>query len=151
MSASNKIRLANLDNLTDVQSCACSAYSHYVERMGREPAPMQADFASHIRQGQVHVAFRGEAFGGYVVFYPKEGNIHLENVAVVPALFGNGIGKTLMEYVEQSARTDGFSTVELYTNEAMTENLAIYPKLGYIETARKQQDGFNRVFFRKLV
>ena len=151
MSASTKIRLAKLEDLTDVQSCARSAYSHYVERMGRKPAPMQADFASQILQGQVHVAFRGEAFAGYVVFYREHDRVCLENVAVVPALSGNGIGKMLMEYVEQTARTHGASAVELYTNETMTENLAMYPKLGYIEIVRKQQHGFNRVFFRKLM
>ena len=57
----------------------------------------------------------------------------------------------LMEYVEQTARTHGANAVELYTNETMTENLAMYPKLGYIEIVRKQQHGFNRVFFRKLM
>lgn len=43
----------------------------------------------------------------------------------------------------------GLPAVELYTNEAMTENQAIYSKLGYVETEKKHQDGFNRVFYRK--
>jgi hypothetical protein len=33
----------------------------------------------------------------------------------------------------------------------MTENLAYYPRHGYAETHRAEQDGFSRVFFRKLI
>ena len=37
----------------------------------------------------------------------------------------------------------------IYTNAAMTENLAYYPRHGYTQTHRAQLDGFQRVFFRK--
>jgi hypothetical protein len=33
----------------------------------------------------------------------------------------------------------------------MAENLSIYPRLGYVEVARRVEDGFNRVFFAKRV
>jgi len=39
--------------------------------------------------------------------------------------------------------------VHLYTNEKMTDNLSIYPRLGYVEVARRHEDGFDRVFFEK--
>jgi hypothetical protein len=31
----------------------------------------------------------------------------------------------------------------------MTENLSYYPRHGYAETHRAEQDGFRRVYFRK--
>ena len=31
----------------------------------------------------------------------------------------------------------------------MTENIAYYPALGYAEIGRWEEDGFNRVFYRK--
>jgi hypothetical protein len=37
----------------------------------------------------------------------------------------------------------------LYTNEVMTENLAIYARLGYHETARRTEGGYSRVFMTK--
>jgi len=46
---------------------------------------------------------------------------------------------------------EGLSHIELYTNEMMYENRTMYPKLGYVETGRKTQAGFNRVFFSKVV
>ena len=39
--------------------------------------------------------------------------------------------------------------VELYTNAQMTENLSLYPRLGYAKTGRRMEDGFDRVFYRK--
>ena len=146
-----QIRLATTDDLADIQSCARVAYAKYVDRMGRTPAPMIADFASQIELGQACVALSDSSFAGYVVFYTDKDHILLENVAVFPAHAGKGIGKRLIEYAEQSGRDQGLHAVELYTNEAMTENLAMYPKLGYVEINRKRQDGFNRVFFRKPI
>ena len=47
------------------------------------------------------------------------------------------------------ARELGQSEVRLYTNEVMTENLAYYPRRGYVETHRDEVNGFHRVFFVK--
>ncbi|MEQ9160672.1 MAG: hypothetical protein RLO10_10775 [Roseovarius indicus] len=41
--------------------------------------------------------------------------------------------------------------MQLYTNEKMVANLSIYPHLGYAETDRRTEDGFNRVYFEKRV
>lgn len=146
-----RIRLATGPDLQDVQLCAQAAYAKYIERMDQEPPPMVADFQQHIDLGHIHAAFYDSSFAGYVVFYPEREHMHLENVAIFPSRSGQGIGKMLVEYVEQAARKKGLVAVELYTNEAMTENLSMYPHLGYIETERKQQAGFNRVFFRKSI
>jgi len=73
----------------------------------------------------------------------------LENVAVMPNSKGLGIGKQLINHAEQQAIESGLERIELYTNELMHENIAMYHYLGYVEIARKSQDGFNRVFFEK--
>ena len=85
------------------------------------------------------------------MFYPTGDVMHLENVAVLPAMSGQGVGKMLIAHVEDSASKQGYRSVELYTNEVMTENLHIYPSLGYRETDRRTEDGFDRVYFMKEV
>ena len=70
---------------------------------------------------------------------------------MLPEYSGLGIGKHLIEHVESFAKNADYEAVELYTNEAMTENLTLYPKIGYLEVGRKSEGGFNRVFFRKHV
>lgn len=39
--------------------------------------------------------------------------------------------------------------IRLCTNEAMTENLAYYLRMGYPETHRAVENGYHRVFFTK--
>jgi ribosomal protein S18 acetylase RimI-like enzyme len=146
-----QVRRARGTDLIDIRSCAQAAYGKYIERIGKAPAPMNADFARQIEQGLVHVAVRGLQFAGYVVFHSEGDHLHLEAVAVMPEHSGRGVGKALIGFVEQVARREGLKAVELYTNEAMIENLAMYPKMGYRETQRKQHEGFKRVFFRKAL
>lgn len=149
--ASFQICQAGVEHLADIQSCAKLAYAKYVTRMGCKPAPMIADFASQIALGQVFIALSEASVVGYVVFYRKTDHLHLENVAVSPEHAGKGLGKALIATAERAAVSDGLNAVELYTNEHMTENLSMYPKLGYTEIGRRRQDGFNRVFFKKVV
>ena len=145
------IRLATADDLHNIKTCARLAYTKYLARMDRHPAPMVADFAHQIALEQIYVATSGSLLSGFVVFYKKSDHIHLENIAVTPESSGKGYGKALIEFVEQCAHDARVNAVELYTNEVMTENIAIYTKLGYVETERKREDGFNRVYFRKLL
>ncbi|HUN76910.1 MAG TPA: GNAT family N-acetyltransferase [Steroidobacteraceae bacterium] len=146
-----KLRKAVSTDLQAVTSCAQVAYGKYIERIGKAPAPMHSDFAEQIAQGLLYIAMRGPRFAGYVAFFPEGDHLHLDAVAVLPEHSGKGVGKALIGYVEQVARDEGFKAVELYTNEAMTENLVMYPKLGYQETHRKYDEGYNRVFYRKTL
>ncbi len=149
MAAGLAIVRANESHLGDIERCARAAYGKYVARIGREPAPMVADFAAQIAVGEVWVAVDAAGLGGYVVRYPRGDHMHLENIAVLPERQGRGVGRALIAHVEAETRRKGLAAVELYTNEKMTENLALYPRLGYRETGRRSEDGFARVFFRK--
>jgi ribosomal protein S18 acetylase RimI-like enzyme len=146
------IRPATPAGLDAIDRCARDAYAKYVERIGREPAPMVADFATQVDDGLVHVAVDGDgSLMGFAVFYPQAKAMHLENVAVSGAHQGKGVGKALIAHCEAEARKQGFGCVELYTNQKMTENLTLYPALGYEEIGRGSQDGFDRVFYRKVM
>lgn len=143
------IRLANESDLPFIRDCATAAYEMYVERMGKRPAPMVADFAHIVSAQNLHVLEAEDGAVGFIVFYPRADHVHIENVAVNPAFQGKGYGTRLIEFAEGKAKEQGFSRVELYTNEKMTENISYYPALGYQEIGRWEEDGFNRVFYRK--
>jgi ribosomal protein S18 acetylase RimI-like enzyme len=143
------IRKAVPEDLAAVEKIAIAAYEIYVERIGKKPAPMVADFKDQIAAGQMEVWQVGAQVAGFIVHYPCKDHVHIENVAVLPSFAGRGIGSKLIAMAEETARAKGFSAVELYTNEKMTENLSLYPHLGYRETGRREEAGFSRVYFRK--
>ncbi|PAA21868.1 GNAT family N-acetyltransferase [Pseudomonas fragi] len=146
------IRLAEISDEPNIRDCAEQAYARYVPAIGRKPAPMLADFAAQIAAGVVYVATDEQAtFQGFVVFYAKEGHILLENVAVLPSTAGRGVGRSLISFCESASRQLGMNAVRLYTNEMMTDNLLIYPKLGYVKVAQRTEDGFKRVYFEKVL
>jgi ribosomal protein S18 acetylase RimI-like enzyme len=143
------IRPALPADVAAVTACVRSAYAGYVERIGREPAPMAADYAALIAAGAVWVANEGEGVVGVVVLHTHGQALLIENVAVAPPRQGRGLGRELVAFAEAHARQCGLAEVTLYTNERMTENLRFYPALGYTETGRGVQDGYARVFYRK--
>jgi ribosomal protein S18 acetylase RimI-like enzyme len=144
------IRQATAKDEPAIRDCAQQAYARYVPLIGKKPAPLVADFRAQIAAGHVYVAAdEGGELQGFIVFYPEGKGILLENVAVLPGAAGRGIGKSLIRFCEDEARRRDFDAVHLYTNEKMTENLSFYPHLGYIEVARRTEEGFNRVFFEK--
>lgn len=125
------------------------AYAGYVERIGRRPAPMDHDYEERIAKGRVFVLEDGGQLVGIIVLEQGDDHLLVENVAVDPARQGEGIGRALLAFAEETARSAGLSVLRLYTNAAMTENLALYPRLGYEEVDRRTDNGFERVFFVK--
>lgn len=73
----------------------------------------------------------------------------LDNVAVAPEAQGTGLGRRMLAFAERAAVEAGYGTINLYTNEAMTENIALYTRLGYAETHRAEEKGLRRVYMRK--
>jgi GNAT superfamily N-acetyltransferase len=145
------IRLAEPADCAAVTACVRQAYAHYVERIGREPAPMTADYADLIARGAVHVLLEEADIVGVLVVHQLDDSLFIENVAVHPRYQKRGLGRTLMAMAEQQARLAGMAEMRLYTHELMVENIALYQRLGYREVERREEDGFRRVFMRKPV
>ena len=145
------IRRAVADDVTAVRAIVEAAYVHYVPRIGREPAPMTADYETLVAAGDVWIGERDGRVVGVLVIRASGDALELENVAVDPAAQGLGHGRALVRFAESRARELGLEAVELYTNEAMVENLQLYPRLGFVETERRVEDGYRRVYFRKTL
>ena len=124
------------------------AYGIYVERIGREPRPMTEDYAEVVRASDVYAAESDGEIVGLVVLIPgdDEGFL-LDNVAVDPSLQGHRRRQVLLEHAEAKAREAGFDSIYLFTHETMTENLALYERIGYVEYDRRRQDGGDHVVY----
>jgi ribosomal protein S18 acetylase RimI-like enzyme len=89
-----------------------------------------------------------EIVGVLVLAHTEEG-FCLDNIAVRPDWQGSGIGRQLLQLAESEAGRQGFDSIYLYTNELMSENRALYRKIGYRDYDRRIVDGYRRVFLRK--
>lgn len=142
------IRPATHADQTDVEACVDVAYQMYVDRLGKKPAPMLADYASLIASGSVYVLDQ-DGVRGLIVLEPRRDHLFVENVAVRPDAQGLGLGRRLMRFAEDQARQRGLPAIELYTHELMVENLGYYAHLGYDMVDRRREDGYDRVYMRK--
>lgn len=142
------IRIASSSDSVGIAICVNAAYRHYIKRMGKPPGPMLDDYAEIIEN---HTVFVAELDGivGVLVLMHSSNNILLDNVAVHPEHQGKGVGKRLITLAESEVVKRGFDEIELYTHEMMKENLEIYGSLGFVETERKNERGYDRIYMRK--
>jgi len=141
------IRPAEPRDRTAIEAIVRAAYSVYVERIGRSPEPMLDDYARRIADGAVSVLEDEDgAVAGLVVLLSKPDHLLLDNVAVRPDRQGRGLGHHLIAFAEREARRLGYAELRLYTHRTMTENIRLYAQLGFVETGRGRQAGYDRVF-----
>jgi GNAT superfamily N-acetyltransferase len=145
------VRPAERDDLAGITAIVAAAYSPYIARIGREPAPMTADYARVLDAGHTWVAQAADELVGVLVLDPADDHLLVENVAVLPESQGLGVGARLLARAEDEARRLHLPELRLYTNEAMTENIDYYPRRGYRETHRGLSNGFSRVYFSKVL
>lgn len=115
-----------------------AAYTPWIPRLGREPSPMQDDYAQRIADGQVWVLEEDGDLLGVVLLKDGPGTLLIPNIAVAPAVQGQGNGRRLMAFAEAEARRRGFAELRLFVNARLLENIALYQYLGFAEVTRIQ-------------
>jgi ribosomal protein S18 acetylase RimI-like enzyme len=144
------IRAAIQDDGAAVERIVREAYEIYIERIGKPPGPMLDDYAALIRAGRVSVFEEpGGAIVGIIVLLSRPDHLLLDNIAVRRDRQGQGLGRRLIAFAEAEARRLGYREVRLYTHVTMIENIALYARLGFIETGRGNDGGYERVFMTK--
>ena len=143
------IRTATPQDVQSIEMIILDAYNKYVGRLGRKPAPMEADYKRLIGGGDVWVVEVDGEIAGLMILESKPDHLFIGNVAVAPKYQGYRLGSRLMAHAEAEARRREFEEMRLFTNEAMHENLAIYRRLGWSEYDRAEQHGLRRVFMRR--
>jgi ribosomal protein S18 acetylase RimI-like enzyme len=143
------IRAASAADASVIGQIVEQAYGHYVPRIGKPPGPMLDDYAARVSEGVVWVIEEGSTIAGVIVLLPKPDYLLLDNIAVAPARQGAGLGRRLLAFAEAEAVRRGYREIRLYTHRTMTENQRLYAAIGYEETGRGVEAGYERVFMRK--
>ncbi len=152
-----RIRRAEPGDLAEIERIVSAAFTPYIPRLGRPPGVMKNDYAAFIATGAAFVRTgepAGEGEGpieGVIVLVDEEDVLYVDTLGVDPAAHGRGHGRALLDFAAAEARRRGFPALRLCTNLVMHENLTFYSHLGWRETHRGTQAGFERVFYRKEV
>jgi ribosomal protein S18 acetylase RimI-like enzyme len=144
-----RIRAATAADVSAVAEIVDQAYRNYIARMGKPPGPMLDDYAARVLEGVVWVLEEGSVIAGIIVLLPATDYLLLDNIAVSPARQGLGLGRRLLAFAEAEALRRGYAEIRLYTHQTMVENQRLYVSIGYEETGRGTEAGYERVFMRK--
>ena len=155
------INPATIVDVPAIVRLVTAAYTLYIPRIGRCPAPMQTDYGALLTTpppgSQITVLKQNDQLLGLIELQiltrsdHETSELRINSLAVDPAAQGRGYGRLLMEHAEAVASQAGVKAITLYTNVKMWENVEIYGKMGYVEVGRRVEDGFERVYFQKEV
>ncbi|WP_406859993.1 GNAT family N-acetyltransferase [Streptomyces sp. HUAS MG47] len=142
-------RPATAADVPAVKAVIDAAFTPYIERIGRVPAPMEADHAANVAAGRVFVC--GAPVTGLVVVIPEDDHLYLDIVAVRPDVRGTGLGRHLLTWVEEHARALGTPEVRLLTHALMRENRELYARYGYEVVEHGAEGPYDRIHYRKVL
>jgi ribosomal protein S18 acetylase RimI-like enzyme len=144
-----RIRPATVADVKALAQIVEDAYGVYIPRMGKPPGPMLDDHSAWVAEGVAWVIEEGAVIAGILVLQQRPGHLLLDNIAVAPARQGCGFGRRLLAFAEAEAVRQGYREIRLYTHQTMIENQRLYAAIGYEETGRGAEAGYERVFMRK--
>jgi N-acetylglutamate synthase-like GNAT family acetyltransferase len=139
-------RIANLEDHKIIMAIAQKAYKKYIERMGKEPAPMRPVIQ---KEDVVFVYEDNKQVIAFAILVKINDQIILDSIAVDPSHQKKGIGNNFIKYIEQYLIEQKINKYQLYTNEKMFENIDWYQKIGFKIFKKVTEKGFNRIYFEK--
>ena len=145
------LRRATQADVAAIGALVDAAYRGYLPLLGRTPTPMLSDFAAAVREHDVRVLDVGGRLVGVIELIAHDDHLWVHNVAIDPAVQGQGLGRRLLAFAEDEARRLGLPAIGLLTNERYLANIAMYERYGYRETHREPYRGTDLVHFRKTL
>jgi ribosomal protein S18 acetylase RimI-like enzyme len=149
MTDESRIRPATAADVPAIVDIVDQAYRHYIARIGKPPGPMLDDYAARVAEGAVWVLEEGTVITAIIVLLPAPSYLLLDNIAVSPTRQGFGLGRRLLAFAEAEALRRGYREIRLYTHQTMVENQRLYASIGYEETGRSSEAGYDRIFMCK--
>lgn len=143
------IRQATLDDVAAITALTDAAYRKYIPQIGRKPQPMTTDYALVVKEHPVWLVEIEQHLAGVLVLQHEPESLLIYSVAINPSDQKRGFGRLLLGWAEHQAQLAGCRSLRLYTNALMTENIALYTRLGYQETEREAYVGGEIVHMTK--
>jgi len=131
-----QIREATVEDASEIARLLHDFNTEYEEQT--PPVPELTRHAERmLREGEMTVLLAGEGPDGLALLrfrpsvWTEQQEAYLQELYVVPALRGNGIGEALMQAVLATCRDREAAWIELNTGETDTAARGLYAKLGF--------------------
>jgi ribosomal protein S18 acetylase RimI-like enzyme len=151
MQHNSTIRRASAADAEIIQSITDAAYAKYVPLLGRKPQPMTVDYRQVLAEHPIWLLAVDDRPAGVLVLMHEPDALLIYSVAIDPAFQKGGLGRKLLAWAEQEAQQAGYAHIRLFTNALMQANIALYARLGYVETGREPYNGLTIVHMRKPI
>jgi GNAT superfamily N-acetyltransferase len=124
-------RAALPSEFADADRVLRAAFTPYLARLGREiPADYYKWLPASIERGDVFVADESGRVVGVAATEQREAELFLDRLAVDPSKQGTGLGRWLLQRLDEVARSRGDRTLSLVTAEMMDHLIKLYGSHG---------------------
>jgi RimJ/RimL family protein N-acetyltransferase/N-acetylglutamate synthase-like GNAT family acetyltransferase len=127
----NHLRRARAEEAGKIAAFQRAAYERNRAIMGVEPIPLQADYATILRDYEVWLHEEGDRLAGVLILEPRADDLLIWSVATAPDARGSGRGNRLLAAAESRGRELGRRIIRLYTGELLVNNVAWYQRQGF--------------------
>ena len=127
-----------------------AAFAYQNERIDPPSSLYKLDtqsLAQKANEESLFLAMEDEDFIACAFVRVKPECAYVGKVAVLPGRQGQGIGRLLMQAVENFAQTAGKPVLELETRIELVENHETFSAFGFVKTAEHAHPGYARTTF----
>ena len=121
--------------------------SFYTPEAFAATTPTQDQIRDRLNEGPVWVAVQDASIVGTVSAVPKSEGLYVRSMAVLPAARGQGIGRLLLQAIEDFARARGNRRLLLSTTPFLLRAIRLYEHSGF----RRSDEGANSLFGTPLM
>ena len=135
--ADTPIRRARPEDAAAIAALTREAYAKWVDLIGREPLPMQVDYAEALSRHRFDLLLIGDALAALIETVADGEFLLIENLAVRPPWQKRGYGGRLAAMGRVACQDQaGLRGLRLYTNQRFAENIRFYQRFGFVDRAR---------------
>ncbi|MGP1382502.1 MAG: GNAT family N-acetyltransferase [Thainema sp.] len=150
--------------IRDWQPCdrtaACSLIKDVLAEYGLVCEPQGADqdvwdVETYYQQagGQFWVVEQQDQIVGTAAYYPVKGNcptVEIRKMYLRPLARGQGLGRFLLQALEQNIIANQFETIRIETASVLKEAVQLYETSGYTPDSQVETQRCDRAYYKKL-
>jgi GNAT superfamily N-acetyltransferase len=119
--------------------------SFYTEKGFAATTPPPQEVAGRISKNAVWVALSDNKIIGTVSIFPRYEELYIRSMAVSPDARGKGVGRILMEHINEIAISEGSSSITLNTTPFLFQAIKLYERYGF------KQQGLGHLYGTPLI